>query len=249
VYGAEISDADTVSSQLFKNFSIPAYNYGVGGFGPVQTLLRIKEKMAQRSEVKLVVFGIMFGNIRRMTNHYRPVLAKNTRNIFGLKPFVKDRKIVPMPIIKQNAAFLHYANSAFSNDYWRRPKAEFPYTFSLAKARLSESGKRLVDKGIRRLNGRPSRPLAYDYADEYLTGNLEFIIGEFDRWAPEAKKNGLVLFIPRNRADLSSPKKFVKEVGRKVKVDVRIVQGAPEEWEKYNLKPEGRCHPSHLELG
>ena len=59
----------------------------------------------------------------------------------------------------------------------------------------------------------------------------------------------MVLFIPENGKDLSSPKKFVKEVARKVEVDIRIVQGTQDEWEKYNLQPDGGCHPSPFGAG
>ncbi len=70
----------------------------------------------------------------------------------------------------------------------------------------------------------------------------------FDKWIRKTNREGLVLFIPDNPEDLSSPANFVKEVAKKVRVGIRIVQGSHDEWEKYNLQPYV-CHPSAFGAG
>jgi len=244
VYGDEISNGETISSQLYSRYAIPAINYGVNGFGPVQALLRAKEKLEAQPGVKMVVLGIMFENIRRMVNRYKPVYFRQTGIESSPKPFIEDGRIVPLPVIEHDKQFFRYINEAFKVDYWERPEREFPYTIALFKAVQSEFVKRKATSKLHGLLGSPEPRYHYDYYDAYMTTNLAALIKDFDRWAKKSNKTGLVLFIPQNLHDLSSPAHFMKTISESVTVDIRVVEGTQAEWEKYNLKPDGGCHPS-----
>ena len=244
IEGGELSDADTISSQLFRTFSIPAINYGVGGFGPTQALLRIKEKVSSGDEVEAVVFGIMFENVRRMVNRFRPVYFGNAASAFGFAPFMSGRKIVVAQELKDHHDYLRNAESAFRDDYWSRPALRFPYSVSLVRAVFTEPFKRTRHNKLRGANGWS---YAYDYSDVELTENLSFLIESFDAWSRETGKRGLVLFIPQNREDLSSPETLIKGLAQKVAVELAIVRGSEDEWLRYNLN--SYCHPSAFGAG
>lgn len=134
--GDEVNDDETYPAQLADILGVSVANLGVGGYGPTQAVLRLEEKIETYPHARVTILAIMYENLYRMMNAYRPVLYDNSTN-YTLKPFMADGEIQPHPgaqAFADIASFKRFANAAFDSDYWSKPKIGFPYTLSLTRA-------------------------------------------------------------------------------------------------------------------
>jgi hypothetical protein len=94
---AEVLDADAWGNLLARRLGCSVGNFGVGGYGTDQALLRFMQNTADRAPVTIV--GIFADNLLRNVNQYRYFLTGG--ELLGLKPrFMLENgalKLVPIP--------------------------------------------------------------------------------------------------------------------------------------------------------
>src|SRR5262249_26366206 len=71
--GGDVGDADTYPASLERILGVATANLGVGGYDPVQALLKLEEGIAQFPKARVVVLTILDDDAYRMLNSYRPV--------------------------------------------------------------------------------------------------------------------------------------------------------------------------------
>lgn len=130
---AEVSYPYFISEQLH----VPVANYGVGGFGSDQALMLFESQVAL-DPAPVVILGHLTENLLRNVNQYRNLLYPGAEYVFKPRYILQHEQLVyvPNPIgtvedfdraAQDPAAVLQH--EAFLN----RPRAEFPFTLSLAR--------------------------------------------------------------------------------------------------------------------
>lgn len=250
-HGSEVAAEDTYAAQLSKLMGVSVANLGVGGFGPTQAFLNLKQKLHHYPEAKVVILGIMYENIFRMVNSYRPVLADKS-SPYRIKPFIAQGQIKqPGPGVLRNMdAFRQYAITAFDQDFWAKPKHRFPFTISYLRALISNYCyyKRLSRK-LRKI-GIPEYFLAYR-ADSF-SKELVSLLEQFTDFARQHQVRPVVVFTPRDKYDTRSVSKFIQKNMERLPKDLVIcdVGAADIDWDRYNLLDRSKknniniCHPS-----
>ena len=171
-HGDEVADAETWQSYLAEELGADVYNFGVGGDGPDQALLRFRETR-DRLQTPHVALGFVLENINRVVNRYRPFYYPDT-GIPLTKPrfVVKDGalELLPNPLARPedlarlaDPSFIHALGA---DDFWysqaRQPRLGFPY----ARLLISPAIWRQAFEGGRarrsELDARPSRNLWKD---------------------------------------------------------------------------------------
>lgn len=124
-HGDEVGDLDTWPVQLEQlDARIEALNFGVGGYGPDQALLRMRREGLHGARVALM--GYMVENIGRSVNRYRPLWHTRT-NACGAKPrfrLVGERlELVPIPYATSAELLAAIADDSIVRDlaeheYW-----------------------------------------------------------------------------------------------------------------------------------
>jgi hypothetical protein len=225
-------------------------NQGVGGYGPTQAFLNLKKKLGLYPKARIAILAIMYENLYRMVNSYRPVLYSTSSN-YTLKPFMADAEIRPHPgeaAFADIDAFKEYANRAFDTDFWAKPRAGFPYTIAIFKALGSNYFYlRKLQKQLRKL-GLPEYMLAFQSEDIRL--NLISLLNQYADFVMARGMQPVVIFIPRNRYDTQSASRFIEQNGRLLRKTLLIgdvAQAVDIDWEQFNLQEEkgdNICHPS-----
>lgn len=248
--GDEVSDSETYPAKLAQALGVSAVNHGVGGYGPTQSLLNLQQNIGRYPQAKVVVLGIMYENLHRMVNSYRPVLYDTSSN-YTLKPYMAGGKLVPHPgssALDSLEQFKTVADKAFDNDFWARPVAEFPYSVALGRSLGSNYFYyRRLQREFRKL-GKPEYFLSFAAKDIEI--NLVALLNHYASMAREWGVQPVAVFIPRNRRDTSSAATFIAQ--HRMAIDASLllgdVAGSPGiDWEKFNLQEEGSdntCHPS-----
>jgi hypothetical protein len=245
--GDEASGADSYPAQLAGLLGEPVANLGVGGFGPVQGLLRLERRLELFPDARVVVLGIMYENVHRMVNGYRPVLYNTIP--YSFKPHMAGGKLVPLPVAAYAdvESFRAHAERSFDTDFWARPRHRFPFTASLARA-LSSNFFRLRKLG-KRLRGLGVPEYSLTFASEGVPSELLALLDRFAELARERGVTPVVLFIPRNRLDIESVSKWIDSNTERFDPDLVVgdVAKAELDWSRFNLEdPEDDniCHPS-----
>ena len=248
--GDEVGDSETYPARLAERLGVSVANHGVGGYGPAQSLLNLQRNIGRYPQVEVVILGIMYENIYRMVNSYRPVLYTNSSD-YTLKPYMAGGKLVPHPgpsAFESLEQFKEEANSSFDNDFWAKPVARFPYSLALGRSLGSNYFRyRRLQKAFRKM-GEPEYSVAFDAEEIKL--NLVALLNQYATLARRWDVKPVVIFIPRNRLDISSASSFIKQ--NRSEIDASLLVGdvarsAAIEWEKFNLQEEGSgniCHPS-----
>ena len=243
-HGDEVADAHTISAHLFRRTSIVSANLGVGGYSPLQAVLKLQSVAKSFPAASVAILGIMHENIRRNVNSYMAIFT-GPQGVLALRPHVRDGKIVMVPpqAFDGLKAFRPLARQALHDDFWATPSASFPYTLSLFSL-FGTNHFRIRNKSrVMKLLGRQYAP---DYADTELAGALSLVVKRFGQVAAKASLKPIVIFIPQNRHDLTSPAVWIRE-HRKMygtDVDLRMLDRESVDWARYNQKPDGSCHPS-----
>lgn len=248
--GDEVSDSEAYPAMLSQELSVSVVNHGVGGYGPTQSLLNLQRNIARYPQAKVVVLGIMYENLYRMVNSYRPVLYSGSSD-YTLKPYMSAGQIVPHPgeqVFEGIEQFKRAADDSFDNDFWAKPVARFPYLIALGKSLGSNYFYyRKLQKELRTI-GQPEYFLVFD--DTEVRMNLVALLNEYARLAKDWGVQPVALFIPRNQLDTSSAAQFIAKHRREI--DPRLVLGDVGEFDGVdwtifnNREPEGDniCHPS-----
>jgi hypothetical protein len=195
-WGDEVGPADAYPNVLAKDIGCRVSNFGVGGYGTDQALLRYEQL---EPEAPVVVLGHFSDNIIRNVNQERGFL---TNEPFGLKPRFVDRDgtldLIPLPSLteEQYARVGQDAATLLPFDYFK-PGGQagvvargFPYLLSAIRA--------FGHYRIRaRLHGEPS--YAAFYRPEHPSGALQVTTEIAERFVATAKSRGqapLVVLIP-----------------------------------------------------
>jgi len=225
-------------------------NHGVGGYGPTQSFLNLTRVISHYPQAKIVVLAIMYENLYRMVNSYRPVLY-STSSTYALKPYMSNGEIQAHPgarALEDIEYFKQMANRSFDNDFWAKPDAGFPYMVSLAEALSSNYFIYWKMQKLLRGLGHPEYSLIFK--DEDIRANLIHLLNRYAEYANSMGFQAVVIFIPRNRHDTQSaswyidqsrsefhPGLLIGDVGAKKGVD----------WINFNLQEQDGdniCHPS-----
>jgi len=248
--GDEVGDDETYPAQLSRLLNISVANHGVGGYGPAQTFLNLKQNISRYPQAKIVVMGIMYENLYRMVNSYRPVLY-STSSDYTLKPFMAAGEIVPHPGMQAYEDIKHFkqaANRSFDNDFWAKPEASFPYTASLAQALGSNYFiYRRLQKLLRKL-GYPEYFLIFQ--DRKIKSDLIHLLNRYAEYVIALGLQFVVIFIPRNRLDTRSASRYIDQSRNELHPDLLIGDlGAMPgvDWTEFNSQEpdsDNICHPS-----
>jgi hypothetical protein len=223
----------------------------VGGYDPTQSLLRLDQEAARYPRAEVAVLGIMYENLHRLVNSYRPVLYDDARH-YMMKPYMAGGAVVPHPgraALEDVAVFERHARAAFDDDFWARPQRSFPYTLALLRGLTTNAFLfRELPHDLRRF-GLPE--FEWSYRAERFQREL---LGAFEAFAGAARRHGLrpvVVFFPRSRFDTTSASRFLAERRDRFPADLVAADAgaAPIDWSRYNLEvPEEDgvdiCHPS-----
>lgn len=248
--GEEVNDDEAYPARLADVLGVSVANQGVGGYGPTQAFLNLKKKIEIYPQARVTILAIMYENLYRMVNAYRPVLYSISSD-YALKPFMAGGEIRPHPGVQAFAnivSFNRYANTVFDTDFWSKPKAGFPYTSSLFSALGSNYFYfRKLQKDFRKL-GVPEYFLTFQ--SEEIRDNLVSLLNSYAEFAADQGLQPVVIFIPRNRYDTQSASRFIEQ-NRHLMNDQLLVgdvgRFADIDWDRFNLqKAEGDniCHPT-----
>jgi hypothetical protein len=213
-HGNDVTDSETFPASLQRILQVPVANFGVGGYDPYQALLKLEGLIDRFPRARVVVLAIMYENVRRIVNGYRPVylagtvgpiyLAK-TDIRFGLKPYVLDGEfhgLMGDDPFSDFPSMLAAANVGFDTDFWHRAQARFPYSAALIEAVLLPS---FYVKVLDRFGGRIGWT---QWEATYHLGstqrNLRAIYDRFARLAQSRNLHAVIVFIPKDGHDQTS---------------------------------------------
>jgi hypothetical protein len=251
-HGHEVAADDTYVARLSEILGVSLANHAYGGYGPLQAFLSLKENVDHYPRARIAILGIMYENIFRMVNSYRPLLiTKGTT--YALKPYMKGENIQPHPgqdAFKDVDTFKGHVNDAFDNDFWARPKHRFPFFVSYIRALGTPFYyfKKLPRK-LRKV-GVPEFSLAY--RSDAFAQELVALLNMYAEFARERNLVPVVIFIPRDKYDRTSVGRFLEENRERLPKDLLVgdVGTVKMKWDRYNLldmsEPDNLrfCHPS-----
>lgn len=249
-HGDEVSDSEAFPARLSLLLGVSVANHGVGGYDPTQSLLNLQENISRYPQAKVVVMAIMYENVYRMLNSYRPVLYTASSD-YTLKPYMAGGHIVPHPgsqVFDSLEQFKTAAEQSFDHDFWAKPVAQFPYSVALGRSLASNYFYyRKLQRAFSRM-GKPEYFLIFK-SDE-IKLNLIALLNQYTGMAVERGVQPVVIFVPRNRLDTSSASAFIAQ--HRTAIDARLLLGdvaeSPDvDWVKFNSLEEGGdniCHPS-----
>jgi hypothetical protein len=239
--GAEVSDVETFAWRLSETLSRPVRNHGVGGFGPVQAVLKFEAIADAYPQVAVVVLGIMHENVQRMLTRYRPLLGTKTDALFGFKPYMAKGAVRPNPngpAPRPLNELPDLVASAFAEDFLALPEPVFPY--SLALLRLLASPQFWLPIG-----DDEQGTFAHYYATPAIRAELTALVARFVAKAEQLGMAPIVLFLPRNRFDRVAPEPAIAELEERFGERLTVVAfGRTEmDWTTYLIGADD-CHPS-----
>lgn len=244
-HGDEVGDEQTIAAHLFRQDRIMAANLGVGGYSPLQAVLKAKARHADYPNAKAIVLGVMYENLRRNVNGYVPIYSDDERNVFGLRPHLIGETLhqPAAEAVADVAQFKAQAIAALETDFWARPAPHFPYAVSLIRALSSNSG---VSRIKATANKMRDRQYEADYGDTRLTVPLFAVVRDFFLWSQQTGLEPAVIFMPQNRRDRTSAALWIRDFaprlpGNGVVIGARM-EGA--DWSRFNQGPDQSCHPS-----
>jgi hypothetical protein len=201
-FGSEVSDEEAWGNRLAARLEARVDNFGVGGYGTDQALLRYQ--LNTNDTARVVVLGIVTENLMRNVNQYRDLLYASGG--LGFKPrFILNSTnglelvLLFTPATGEFPTFArdpgrHLAHEFFQPDGGRGVGASaFPFTFSLARSvRHFSTGPRW--------RGEPWH--ADFFRADHPSGALPLtvaIVREFERTCRARGQTPLVLLLPTGR--------------------------------------------------
>ena len=144
-YGAEVPDSETWQTFLASRIKSNVLNFGIGGAGSDQALL--KYQMHGPTGAKVVFLGIFPENINRVVNIFRPFYSHHEANALTKPRFIPEDgkfKLLNNPITKpedvKKLLDPEFVRNLGKFDYWyqldqRLPRISFPFSYSLYQYR------------------------------------------------------------------------------------------------------------------
>jgi len=249
--GAEASDDDTWPARLAVRIGVPVANYGIGAYDPLQSTLLLERQRALHPDAEVAVLGIMYENLFRLVNGYRPVLYDDAMP-YALKPYMAGGAVVAHPgraALEDFETFLARANAAYDADFWARPRRAFPYSIAVLRGIGSNAFLfRELQSNLRKA-GYPEYAMAFR-AERFARE----LLGVLARFTDAAGRHGLravAVFLPRNRFDTQSASDFLAARRDRLPAGLVVADAgaAPIDWSRYNLEVSDGddvdiCHPS-----
>jgi hypothetical protein len=199
-YGADVDHSDTWGNRLAELIGHRVANYGVGGYGTDQALLRFQRYKDDDS--RFVILGIWPENITRNLTQYRALIGDYS-SPFSFKPrFILSEdlqlKLVPIPDFSvRDMAILAESPEKYLKDEYFLPGTtggpvhwSFPYTLGMIKILMHERLRPI-------LSGKPSWSIYYD--PEHPSNGLMLtykIIERFQEISRSLQKVPLVVVFP-----------------------------------------------------
>ena len=202
-WGDEVAPEDAYGNVLATRLRCRVANFGVGGYGTDQAVIRYE---LLKPAARVVVLGHFSVEIIRNVNQFRDFFALSSR--FGFKPrfVLRDGQLelIPLPVLAEDSyrELVRHPDTVLPLD-WFRPggpagvvELRFPFTLSVARA--------LKDYRLARLNREPS--YAEFYRPDHPSGALELTVAIMRRFVADARERDqepLILVIP-DVSDLES---------------------------------------------
>src|SRR5258705_4276285 len=145
-FGDSVNNDQTWPSYLSELTGTTVDNWGVGGYGTDQALLRLKANLPTY-RTNVVVLSVLSENINRLMSAYRPFIGPAQRSLrLGFKPMLVDKGGAlawrPNPLVYRTGTLQDFERAyeaARQSDYWyalnqQKVVVGFPYTLALVKA-------------------------------------------------------------------------------------------------------------------
>jgi hypothetical protein len=204
-HGDDVTDSESFPAWLQRILQVPVANFGVGGYGPDQALLKLERLIDDFPRARVIVLAIMYEDVLRMVNSYRPVYFGVTGIKFGLKPYVLNgefHRLIGDAPFRDFTSMLAAANVAFDTDFWRRARAQFPYSAALIGALLLPSFYvPMLDRFGRRVGWAQWEAT---YRLWFVQRNLRAIYDRAARLAQSRNLRAVIAFIPEDGHDQTS---------------------------------------------
>jgi hypothetical protein len=245
-HGDEVADSESFPASLERILQVPVANFGVGGYGPEQALLKLEGLIDRFPRARVVVLAIMSDDVRRMVNSYRPVYYGETGITFGLKPYVLDGEfhgLIGDEPFRDFPSMQAAANTAFDTDFWRRAGARFPYSAAAVEALLLPSFYLPVINNLGRLIGRPDYEAIY-----YLPSVRRSLRAVYDRFAGMAQSRNIravIAFVPGDGSDQTNGLLAIGAATEPQRVHVTFIN-VGRDFDRSQFSRGPGCHPSPL---
>ena len=144
VFGADVTEKESFPHQLSLMIDDTVENFGVGGYGPDQAIIRLERHLQSGKQSNLVILGMPSENIARVVNVIRRLYIPLEGVHFAKPIFVKEggqwRLVNDVPKWPPTTESLQkLLDTARKYDLWHtqneaRPSAEFPYSLASIQA-------------------------------------------------------------------------------------------------------------------
>jgi hypothetical protein len=195
---AEVDNDETWQHYLGQSLHGDIKNFGVGGFGTDQAVLKFKRHVEEGRVAPINILGIYEENIGRVMTLYHPFYQRQDGISLGFKP---SFRLGPDDEVRPNANLFQapgltleglraLAKAHARDDFWgeRMLYADFPYTLELLRwAAVNFDG----------IEPAKARRLWDHYEGRRV---MAYLVDEFVDTATAADSRPLVLFIPHNRS-------------------------------------------------
>ena len=244
--GLEEQETESLSALLLKNNGIMSINLGRNGYDSMQALEYGKYYRDRFPNAKMVILNIMYENLNHLVASYWPAYTVHPYiHALEFKSSVRGsvyHKVDPA-IFDSKQNIINAVEKALREDYWARPDPSFPYSLALLRAVTANSFPDIM----RMYKGRrENAEYRYQYQDEALSENLRYVLREYASWAEREKLVPLVFFVPRSGGDITSGGEWIERNRDKLpeQLVMRNMDFTDVDPRRYNLKPNGDCHPS-----
>jgi len=243
-HGDDVANGESYPASLERILQVPVANLGVGGYGPEQALLKLEGMIDRFPRARVVVLTIMYEDVGRMVNSYRPVYFAGTGLTFGFKPYVLDGEfhgLIADDPFHDFPSMLGAANAAFDTDFWRRARVRFPYSAALVEALLLPSFWLPVLDNFGRLIGRAEYEALYRLPS--VRRSLRAVYDRFARMAQSRNLHAVIAFVPKDRRDQTSGGVAITAATRLQRAQITFINaGRDFDWSQF--RASGRsCHP------
>ena len=135
-YGHEVNDDQTWPFYLSELTQTSVVNYGTGGYGADQTLLKLQRNIEKGNRTPIVIFSFYMPALERLLSAYRPFHYRKPRATFEFKPMLIQKgqdlqwRKSPLQKLDNHQDLLAALQEAKTYDGWYRKKkvmTSFPH--------------------------------------------------------------------------------------------------------------------------
>jgi hypothetical protein len=245
-HGNEVGDLSTYPAFLQRMSNVKVGNYGVGGYDVLQSVLQYENVLKRIDAPRIGVLCIMYENGRRNLNAFRPVYSNSVDlyETFFFKPYFNGTRMASSVIQSDKNTFdlsLQKADTMFTDDFWAKPKFAFPYSLSLIRAMTCPYFQYMAYQKMNRMLGRGM--YTHDFNTPIILDGMRYCVKRFVEASRERNIFPIVVFVPPNTQDLSSPSALITQL-QSAYTDALILNFGDHvmDWSQYMIR-EG-CHPT-----